>query len=313
MKLIKVICPSCGGDLNYSDSGYDVECTFCGSRILINDIRKNTIGNLLKMTEDAIKTMNYTEALEYANRILEIDADNVMALWAKSVCLFSQSYGNINLMNEGLYYAKKAYDLADNDNRSYIKKEIIAKLTGADSKDYSPEHTAFLLLVFETFGSEDKSLLIKINDVIIHHLKKQKVKPETEVFNQLINSFLSKLLTLDPEEYALQKYRAEEAMGIHDQIIKRKVFNFRELLFNKIFKKTVIILILMIVAICYLLLSEGTSAIVALVISASILYFLILRTYVNMKATDYKISLRKSYKDDYIKEVLNSGVTDLRL
>ncbi len=83
MPYAKVICPSCGGEIQLDDTKEFGYCLHCGTKVIYEDavqkielVNQPKIENLLKLAMDAYNNRDYPEAVTYFNRVLEISNDN---------------------------------------------------------------------------------------------------------------------------------------------------------------------------------------------------------------------------------------------
>lgn len=88
--MIRLNCPSCGGELSLPDSLSIAHCMFCGAKILLDEI-KNTPNinyeNYIELADSAIKAENYKEALEFINSALIANPKNSKLWLNKAVCI----------------------------------------------------------------------------------------------------------------------------------------------------------------------------------------------------------------------------------
>jgi tetratricopeptide (TPR) repeat protein len=92
MPYVKVVCPSCGGEIqldNTKEFGY---CLHCGTKVILENavqkielVNQPKVENLLTLGLEAINNLDYQEALTYFNRVLEITDDNWIATFYKGL------------------------------------------------------------------------------------------------------------------------------------------------------------------------------------------------------------------------------------
>lgn len=91
MKLIAMKCPCCNGELNVDGDREFCFCQYCGTKIMIDDEIKKAKGmaltsrtlevdNLLKRAKRFESMGNEEQALEYYDKVLDVDADNEEAI-----------------------------------------------------------------------------------------------------------------------------------------------------------------------------------------------------------------------------------------
>jgi len=92
MNLVKGVCQCCGGKIEFDSSRKMGVCSHCAIEFFVSDIVSNTTqnitvqnaviqggpseANLIKRVKQFIEEHSYGKALEYANRVLDINADN---------------------------------------------------------------------------------------------------------------------------------------------------------------------------------------------------------------------------------------------
>ena len=129
------------------------------SLLIKNDIDPE---NLIELGYNAIKHRNYDEGIDHLNKILERDIKNNKAWWGKGMACINSSGGDLYKMEEGLEYLLKAYELSDDSDKKIIKDNI---MDGLYEQELLESHIDFLFKVFESFGSDDERILIKIIDL----------------------------------------------------------------------------------------------------------------------------------------------------
>ena len=79
MELKKIKCPSCGGELNISEDSDEMKCSFCGSKVIIDD-KATEVGRIKKAEikakkeldehelENKKKNDNYNDEREYKKK-----------------------------------------------------------------------------------------------------------------------------------------------------------------------------------------------------------------------------------------------------
>lgn len=84
MGLICLTCPSCGGEIQLDDLRSFGFCLYCGQKIILEEAIERTviidqtanIENLLKRANDFYRRNQGKKALEYIDKVLDIDIDN---------------------------------------------------------------------------------------------------------------------------------------------------------------------------------------------------------------------------------------------
>jgi len=114
-------CPSCGSPMGAPDLQGMVECSYCGTKIILppTDVAKEN-RNLIRFKElcqVARVAKNWKDLLKYASEILEIDPNNLDAWLDKALASGSVSYYQIPRLEEAMGYLRKASELSPNDTR----------------------------------------------------------------------------------------------------------------------------------------------------------------------------------------------------
>jgi tetratricopeptide (TPR) repeat protein len=126
LKLAK--CPNCGGELQLPDNKVSATCIFCDSKIIVADAIKsmeNDITPLINLMQDAFEAGgNGDELLEYANKVLERDTYNSLALLYKGM-----SYCWKEKISEGIVYIKKAIEKNPSDEFKQLTYDTILKFS----------------------------------------------------------------------------------------------------------------------------------------------------------------------------------------
>ena len=120
----KLNCPSCGGQLEISESLEIAHCMYCGTKILLQEQEASDeevqIELYKELSNNALLAENYDEAIQYCNQVLEIDPKDVDSWITKAVTtlwLPQYSFGYDEAMN----YLNKAYDEA----MDYLNKTTV--------------------------------------------------------------------------------------------------------------------------------------------------------------------------------------------
>lgn len=123
MKMIALICPECGGELEIPADLSKVHCMYCGTQFIVPAQPKKTesIKTLVELCKTALKAKNYQQAIKYSGDILEIDSKNVEAWIDKALSTFMAS-NSVSIYDESVVYLKKAY--AIDPKHPKIKKTL---------------------------------------------------------------------------------------------------------------------------------------------------------------------------------------------
>ena len=92
MSLVNVKCPNCGAAIQLDSSREEGFCSYCGSKVLVQEAinkvkidKSGDIQNFLNLSKASIEANNGQEAYDYANKALEVDAQNAEA-WYQNAC-----------------------------------------------------------------------------------------------------------------------------------------------------------------------------------------------------------------------------------
>lgn len=82
--MIELKCPNCKADIELDETRDFGFCRYCGTKVLIEPNKSKVDGiagidNLLLRAEQFYKENNFTKALEYYNRVLDVDINNLHA------------------------------------------------------------------------------------------------------------------------------------------------------------------------------------------------------------------------------------------
>lgn len=90
MSIVNVKCPNCGASIQLDSDRESGFCSYCGSKVKVQDAiskvkidKSGDLKNLLNLANAAIEANNGQEALDYANKTLEVDSQNANAWYVK--------------------------------------------------------------------------------------------------------------------------------------------------------------------------------------------------------------------------------------
>lgn len=128
MNLRTAKCPNCGGELQIASEIKTVICMYCDSQIMVQEAIENRIeamsGSIttwLELARSAASGGNSDEAIEYYNKILEVDENNVEAWLAKGEHIWAKSTLAHPRITDAISYLSKAINKSNN-NSEIIKK-----------------------------------------------------------------------------------------------------------------------------------------------------------------------------------------------
>jgi tetratricopeptide (TPR) repeat protein len=121
MEMLKLTCPSCAGALEVPNNLGVVHCMYCGTKIMLASTESATESEALRRYSElckvAVQANNHVEALQYSNKILEIDLKNVEAWIDKATATFWLTTDGLNRYNNAVGYLNKAAEIAAGDAR----------------------------------------------------------------------------------------------------------------------------------------------------------------------------------------------------
>src|SRR5438876_996280 len=121
MPLTKLTCPSCAASLEVPDHLETIHCMYCGSKVLLGQpgaVHDNqALQKFVELCRVAVAAGNHDEVIQYANRVLEIDPNNIRAWIDKAVATFWLTTGAKNRYDEAMGYLNKAEQIAPNDGQ----------------------------------------------------------------------------------------------------------------------------------------------------------------------------------------------------
>ncbi len=109
-------CPSCGGDLQLPTSKTSVKCMYCQNEIIINhnehgfSVATIDIDKLENLMTEAYIGKNYLETIDYANKIIEVDDNALMAWYYKGISAGYLSTADNFRLSEMLHIVKRVLD-----------------------------------------------------------------------------------------------------------------------------------------------------------------------------------------------------------
>ena len=128
MSLVNVKCPNCGAAIQLDSSREEGFCSYCGSKVLVQEAinkvkidKSGDIQNFLNLSKASIEANNGKEAYDYANKALEVDAQNAEAWYLKMRAVGLTGILKDLKCNEVLTAGRKAIEF---DNSSEMKEKV---------------------------------------------------------------------------------------------------------------------------------------------------------------------------------------------
>lgn len=149
MAMVPAKCTQCGGQLTVDSEKDAAVCEFCGTPFIvekainnynttvINKFDNATVNivagdakNFLKLAKDALKSKNYVEAYDYANKVLELETSNAEAWLTKMYAIeWLASIDNLR-EDEVILCAKNAMKYFSEEEKEKKNMEIYKYFMG---------------------------------------------------------------------------------------------------------------------------------------------------------------------------------------
>ncbi len=115
MALKAAQCPNCGGELQLPEDKNIVTCIYCDTSIVVKEaIEKKAkaaggdVESWMHLAETSREADNDEEAIQYYNKILEVESDNAQAWFGKAECILKTSKIGELKVKEGITFFKNA-------------------------------------------------------------------------------------------------------------------------------------------------------------------------------------------------------------
>lgn len=122
-------CPSCGSPMGAPDLHGLVQCSYCGTKIVLppTDATKEhkKLVRYKELCQAERQAKNWGNLLKYASEILEIDPKDLDAWIDKALATGSLSNYMIPRLDEAMGYLQKASELSPNDDRIIETRSIV--------------------------------------------------------------------------------------------------------------------------------------------------------------------------------------------
>ena len=218
-------CPSCGSVMGQPDHTGLVQCRYCGTTITyhppVEKTEKKSVERYLEICKSALEVKNYKETLEYANKVLEIDPENIDAWINKAIASFWFTTEAKNRYDEAMNYLQKAEGISSNNERI---REVKQELT------YQQAQWQIYLGNEKIKQGDDESHLIstRYSDGLIQLAARQ-----LEAYNKKMEYYLEAMnLFLAADSYAPNDVGILE--NIEALVSSSKSFNWGNAIYNKI-------------------------------------------------------------------------------
>ena len=218
-------CPSCGSVMGQPDHTGLVQCRYCGTTITyhppVEKTEKKSVERYLEICKSALEVKNYKETLEYANKVLEIDPENIDAWINKAIASIWITTEAKNRYDEAMNYLQKAEGISSNNERI---REVKQELT------YQQAQWQIYLGNEKIKQGDDESHLIstRYSDGLIQLAARQ-----LEAYNKKMEYYLEAMnLFLAADSYAPNDVGILE--NIEALVSSSKSFNWGNAIYNKI-------------------------------------------------------------------------------
>ena len=273
VELVKINCPSCGGELNITKGVDDIFCNYCGTKFALpkNIQQSPKIQNYLQLAKAADEASNQQESINYYNKVLELDPDNFQAWIGKGFSTFFTTTLLSPKLREMTSCFKKAYDSAPIEEKNNVAIEIksntlVATKVFFNNADSHYQHFAGLYTdmgsisnnrdeyvgwLLEIFTTIDEIVAIPENHELLNRRLLEYgievLKNNHGVFNSTFQSgklrgYQSKIVEIDPTyQISTQPtnpdcFIATATMGDYDHpyVLSLRLFRDKKLLKNSI-------------------------------------------------------------------------------
>ena len=228
-RLISARCPNCGGAVKLPQDSRVGFCPYCNSDIVIEKESDRMMGgavagnveNLLMLADDFFRMGSYDEALDYYNKVLEIDVSQWRGWLERGRTLWWKSFSNDIYIDEMFDNFDKAEEYAPDNKKKEVEEkgysytlEIINYITSEGFLDGQPfykfrENILFTLDTFKFIQwryPNDVQILETIidfcdNEIIEINSSYFEYAEKSALIKTIVDSrsyFFDKLLELDP-------------------------------------------------------------------------------------------------------------------
>ena len=137
MAIKALMCPQCGANLSLDDSRDFGFCQYCGAKVMLHEVievrhtgtvRIDTSGqeeNYLKLANAAYSAANFEEAYSYYAKTLEVNSNNIIAIYLKGVSAVLASTPPALRSSEFVQGAAEAWRMAAGDENN---EKVMAEL-----------------------------------------------------------------------------------------------------------------------------------------------------------------------------------------
>ena len=133
MKLVAAKCPNCGAQIEVDQNSDSTKCEYCDSKIIVEDaiekykveisgsVQVNnlpTIENFIKLGDRHFNNNEFTEAYNNYTKAVELDPDNVHAVFRQGLCKAKSSNYERFELDYVIIALKNIYEILKNRNEN---------------------------------------------------------------------------------------------------------------------------------------------------------------------------------------------------
>jgi len=122
------ICPKCGGELNIKNASGKVFCYHCGEEVsgILATTRADDEEKLLSLGRTSEEAGSHKEAIEFYNKVLEINPVNYEAWLGKGKSIYFESTLANPRLGEMVKFFERAYETAPDERKEKVAEEVKA-------------------------------------------------------------------------------------------------------------------------------------------------------------------------------------------
>ena len=237
--LEPLVCPQCGGEVELDNEQEYGFCKYCGTKvqntnfkIIKGKIKVDgipTVDNYMILADRDYEQENYTKALDYYNKVLEIDANNWKALFRKNICLFREdclSYFNFYEIDNVIL------NIIDSNNDLKKDKNNILMLMASEMFELC-DYCAHVLDIY-SWENKYNILEFKILDfenhilILLQQMEDQKESLKKEKNKLLEELYENALITCKSIEKKMIGSNLERDITLYEESIKKTLLSIED-------------------------------------------------------------------------------------
>ena len=161
MALISLKCPQCGGEIQLDDIREIGFCMYCGNKVVVQEAVKrqvvldesHKIEGWVALGHDTLRSRNYLDAEQYANKIIEIDFKNPDAWYIKGCCAINEQVALENW--------RKAFNYSD---KNEPLKKAITEALNRPKDHFQTRMKTVTFIRGSSMGGGMRTFYISLND-----------------------------------------------------------------------------------------------------------------------------------------------------